>query len=485
MSASRAGWARPALADSPGAGSVRHQLLLRTRDARFWFVQALVLGITAMHYTVEQFPVQESVTVVHHVPVILYLLPVVYASLFYGWEGGLLTAIWSGLLTLPSITLTHRAEFHWLGELTLVTVTLIVGAVIAWRVQRETQARQLAEQASRDLADSENRYREIFDSAGDPILLFSPDGLVLAANRAAAAATGYSFQELANMPVSTLFGPSGADALLSQFDDPAPSHLQLALTARAGAVSLVDVARTGGAGSREQTTQVILRDVTEQERRKKEMRAYVREVTRAQEEERRRIARELHDDTAQSLVLVCRRLETNTGPGEIDQTRALVESVLENVRRFSRDLRPSVLDDLGLLPAIEWLAAEVSRTSEATVDVSVTGDPQRLRGEAELVLFRIAQESLNNVAKHAGRCLASVTVSFASEEVSLTVADDGAGFSLPGSEGLAGDGKLGLLGMRERAQLLGAELSVESEPARGTTVRIAVPLDGSGGPLAD
>ncbi len=231
--------------------------------------------------------------------------------------------------------------------------------------------------------------------------------------------------------------------------------------------------------------QAVLRDVTEQERRQEEMRTYVREVTRAQEEERTRIARELHDDTAQSLVLLCRGLDVAARGGapseKLEEMRSQAESLLENVRRFSRDLRPSILDDLGLLPAIEWVAAEMTGRGTASASVKVEGTPRRLSTEAEIVLFRIAQEALRNVEKHAGPCSASVEVNFGPKDVALTITDDGRGFEPPEQGArMARLGKLGLLGMQERAELLGAEFAIESRPGRGTSVRVRLPtVDGN------
>ena len=151
-----------------GPTAVLASLRRRWYDARFWLIQAMVLTVTAIHYTVEAFPVDDSISTVHHIPVILYLLPVVYASLHYGWEGGLLTAVWSGLLTVPSMAISHRSDFHWAGELGQVAVTLLVGAVLAWRVKLEAEQRQRAEHTSAELALSEEKYRSIFENAGTP-----------------------------------------------------------------------------------------------------------------------------------------------------------------------------------------------------------------------------------------------------------------------------------------------------------------------------
>ena len=466
-----------------GPAAVLASFRRRWYDVRFWLIQAMVLTVTAVHYAVEAFPVDDSISTVHHIPVILYLIPVVYASLHYGWEGGVLTAMWAGLLTVPSMAISHRSDFHWAGELGQVGVTLFVGAVLAWRVKLEAEQRQRAERTSVELAISEEKYRSIFEHAGDPILVCDADGRITAANEAAAQMFGYSPAKLPGTPVETLFGPEGRRRLVDTSQQEPQERLRLKLTRKDGSTVLVDAARTAlGSDGEESAVQAILRDVTEQERRHEEMRTYVREVTRAQEEERTRIARELHDDTAQSLVLLCRGLDAiarEGGPSKkLDEMRKAAESLLENVRRFSRDLRPSILDDLGLLPAIEWVAAEMTHRGAANAAVKVEGNPRRLPAESELVLFRIAQEALRNVEKHAGPCSASVEVKFGPEDVTLSITDNGRGFDLPEIDGrLARLGKLGLLGMQERAQLLGAEFSIQSRAGQGTTVRARLPAD--------
>jgi PAS domain S-box-containing protein len=452
-------------------------------DARFWAVQAMILTVTAIHYTVESFPVDDSISTIHHIPVILYLIPVVYASLHYGWEGGMLTALWASLLTVPSMAISHRSDYHWTGELGQVAITLLVGAVLAWRVKLEAEQRQRAERTSIDLAISEEKYRSIFENAGDPILVCSSEGRITAANEAAVLMAGYPPDELTGMPVERLFGSDGRRLLVYTSQDDTHELLRLVLTKKDGSTAVVDAAPTALGGDGEATAvQAILRDVTEQERRHEDLRTYVREVTRAQEEERTRIARELHDDTAQSLVLLSRGLDAvargRAQTDKLEEMRTLADSTLESVRRFSRDLRPSVLDDLGLLPAIEWVANEMARRGVATAAINVKGTPRRLPSEAELVLFRIAQEALRNVEKHAGRCTVTVEVGFEPDDVTLLIKDDGPGFDLPETGHLAQSGKLGLLGMKERADLLGAEFTIESHRGAGTRVRLRLPTRG-------
>ena len=216
------------------------------------------------------------------------------------------------------------------------------------------------------------------------------------------------------------------------------------------------------------------------------MRFYVRQVTRAQEDERMRMARELHDDTAQSLALLSRRLDgmatLEGGLPEpviqrLEQLRKLTSNILQGVRRFSQDLRPSTIDDLGLLPTLEGLTTDLIETGSIEAELNVLGEPRRLPSEAELNLFRITQEALRNVEKHSGGSRVAITVAFAADQVRITVQDNGRGFRPPDrTERLAATGKLGLIGMQERAQLLGGTLTVRAELGRGTTVVVDVPV---------
>lgn len=194
------------------------------------------------------------------------------------------------------------------------------------------------------------------------------------------------------------------------------------------------------------------------------LRFYVTQITRAQEDERERIAWELHDETAQALVALSRRLDALlTSPQRLaepamerlDELRQMTEGILQGVRHFSQDLRPPTLDDLGLLPTLEGLITDLMEQEGIEAELRVVGAQRRLPPEAELVLFRIAQEALNNVKKHSTASKVVTTVEFTNGQVRITVSDNGQGFDLPTRTGdLAATGKLGLIGMQERAQLL-------------------------------
>lgn len=215
------------------------------------------------------------------------------------------------------------------------------------------------------------------------------------------------------------------------------------------------------------------------------MRFYARRITQAQENERKRIARELHDDTIQSLIGLTRHMEALATSGKAspdavtERLLSLQEAtgnVIKRVRRFSQDLRPSILDDLGLMPTLEELTAELNLLNGPQSDFRVIGEERRLSSEAELTLFRIAQEALNNVRKHAQATRVITTIELSDSTVQLMVMDDGIGFKPPTlSDHPAAASKLGLIGMHERARLLGGTLTIESAPGKGTKVFVNVP----------
>ncbi len=149
---------------------------------------------------------------------------------------------------------------------------------------------------------------------------------------------------------------------------------------------------------------------------------------------------------------------------------------MRELRRLSQDLRPPVLERLGLLPALEWLASDVADYSGIATTVNAIGSRRRLSEEVELVLFRIVQEALRNVWRHAEATQAEVMVEFDEGKTKITVTDNGKGFNLPKTIGdLVRDGKLGLTGIQERTQLIGATLRVQSQPGKGTSVTVEVP----------
>ncbi len=207
----------------------------------------------------------------------------------------------------------------------------------------------------------------------------------------------------------------------------------------------------------------------------------LRKLITAQEEERKRIARELHDETSQVLAALALGLEAAAGApspaaarGKLAGLRAMAVEALDGVHRIIHLLRPSALDDLGLVSAIRWTAEMVLERRGLQVDFTVRGEEGRLPPAAETALFRAVQEALTNVARHADADRVAITVAFAPDALEIAVEDDGKGFDAAAAFRAEGAG-LGLLGMRERMSLLDGTVDIASRPGEGTRVTLRVP----------
>lgn len=215
----------------------------------------------------------------------------------------------------------------------------------------------------------------------------------------------------------------------------------------------------------------------------KRFRGLAKSVWRVQEEERRRLARELHDGIGQTLTALInqlRRLQPGAANGGLDQAIEVAELALRDVRELSRLLRPPVLDDLGLRAGLSWLARTLNEHNGLRVAVDWrAGEDGRLDPELETLVFRVAQESLNNVVKHSGQLAARLALRRRDNRLEFEVADDGRGFDaarvLSPEGGAAG---LGLRGIRDRVELFGGSFALESAPGQGSRLRISVPLPG-------
>ncbi len=244
----------------------------------------------------------------------------------------------------------------------------------------------------------------------------------------------------------------------------------------------VDLSRPGaspppsidGKGETEEVERIELAFLRMMSRLEAERRRAGRMALRAQEEERARVARDLHDEVNQSLTGVLLHLEAAraAAPPELEpelaQTKAAANQAMSELLSLARQLRPTALDDLGLRAAVDGLVAQTGQ-GEIKAFFHSEGSFAELPDDVALVVYRVAQEALSNVARHSGAGNVEVSLSRRGDGVELIVADDGAGFAFAVAEG-----GLGLPGMRERALLIGADLSIESRPGDGTTVRLRV-----------
>jgi two-component system sensor histidine kinase UhpB len=246
----------------------------------------------------------------------------------------------------------------------------------------------------------------------------------------------------------------------------------------------VDLGRPGpllpvsidGIGETEEVERIELAFLRMMRRLEAERRRAGSAALQAQEQERTRVARDLHDEVNQSLTGLLLRLEAarEAAPPELEaelaETKALANQAMRELLSLARQLRPTALDDLGLTAAI---AGQVEQLAHGEIDAAIEteGDFSDLGDDAQLVVYRVAQEGLSNAARHSGAGRVEVHLRrLDGGGVELTVTDDGRGFAFDESEG-----GLGIAGMRERALLIGGELTIESRPGRGTTVRLTVP----------
>jgi two-component system sensor histidine kinase UhpB len=209
-------------------------------------------------------------------------------------------------------------------------------------------------------------------------------------------------------------------------------------------------------------------------------------VMRAQEDERARIARELHDQIGQALTFLLVRLKIiEASPqavavqSDLQDLRAAVSDAIDQVRRLALDLRPPALDQLGLLPALRALARDFSERTRSAVQIDLPEDAPELPLERATAIYRVVQESLTNIAKHAEAKAVTVSMRLVEGAIELHIADDGRGFDLRAvrmSERRKEGPGLGLFGMEERVRLLGGTLTIETQPGDGTLVHAVIPL---------
>jgi two-component system sensor histidine kinase UhpB len=245
----------------------------------------------------------------------------------------------------------------------------------------------------------------------------------------------------------------------------------------------VDLSRPGpllpdsidGVGETEEVERIELAFLRMIRRLEAERRRAGSAALRAQEEERARVARDLHDEVNQSLTGLLLRLEAvrEAAPPELEpelaETRTLANQAMRELLSLARQLRPTALDDLGLAAAIAGQVEQLER-SGLTAELTTEGDFSDLDDDVQLVVYRVAQEALTNAARHSEAQRIAVTLRRSGDAVELEVGDDGRGFAFEQSER-----GLGIGGMRERALLIGAALTIESRPGHGTTVRLSVP----------
>ena len=453
--------------------ALRRALKPPFREAPFWAVQVMVVVIAAAHLLVDLSVPSSTGVFPAGIPVALLIVPVAYAALRYGLPGSAATGLWATLLWLPDLLLPHD-EGHVGADSANLVLVVVVALFVGQRIEAERLAHRRAQEATTERLGAEVRYRHLFETTSVPILVLDDQRSVRDANPAASALFSPS---VLGRPAATLLNAGASLEALSGKVLSLPDGRDYRL-------SVVPLPNGVGANIVGGSAQVIFEDITEERDKTQRASLHAALVVRAEEEQRRRLARELHDEPLQLFLHLARRLESLAGePGvpaavskDLDESRLQALDAASRLRDLARGLRSPTLDQLGLAPALSSLLSEIEEERTAlTTGLEVTGEAVRLADELELGVFRIAEEAVRNTVRHAGAHRLQVSLGFTPDSVSLTVTDDGHGFERDRTEQMT-PGHFGLLGMAERTSLLGGEFEVRSAPGAGTVVSARVPL---------
>ena len=374
----------------------------------------------------------------------------------------------------------------------LAAVVVFFALVLTYRQVTKRRA------ADRALQNVETRVSGIIDSAMDAIITVDESQRIVLFNAAAESVFGFPREQALGAPLARFIPEqfrADHEQHIRHFGETGTSSRRMGVQRivtglrRSGEEFPIDasISQVDEGGRKFYT--VILRDVTERvraeealRRSKEELRELASAANSVREQEKSRIARELHDELAQALTAlkmdatwVAERLPPSEKPlaEKLATMQAMLDGTVAATRRIAADLRPLMLDDLGLIPAAEWLVQNFTERTGIHCELAVGVPDLELAEPYASAVFRILQESLTNVARHAQASRVEVELDRRDGAVTLVVRDDGHGFS---PQAPRKPTSFGLMGLRERAYLLGGEVDIASEPGRGTTVEVSIPL---------
>lgn len=470
------------------------------RNPHLWIIIVLFVFLTISHFTqlLSQIPFLGKISIPaalelsrHDLERLLYLLLMLYT----GWALGIIVgaALWlSSAVAMLLRTFLISPDFKdaFLESIASLAIGALVITLMA-AYHRNRRQQEKLEKAIKDAELASQNYKELFANASEAIWIHDMAGNITSANEAAAKLAGYPISELIGKNVRQFLTTEALSTARQVKDrllrDEAMEHrYELRSTKKDGSEAIIQLAtRLIVSNGEPKAFHNMARDITEERRLQNNLQFYLRQVLQAQEEERKRLARELHDDVSQRILLLthgidnlaskAERYSSQELRNELEKLYELSHQTYQGIKRYAQALRPGILDDLGLVAAIKWLAEEIHNFSGIEIQVKTAAVPP-LSPETQLVLFRIVQEALNNVHRHSRASQASVTLECQETEVRVTITDNGKGFELPPQlSDFAGRGKLGLTGMAERARLIGGELEVSSQVGKGTKIIVRVP----------
>lgn len=337
------------------------------------------------------------------------------------------------------------------------------------------------------LQESEERYRALFENSKDALYVHDLSGTYISVNRAAEKLSGYSRAEIIGRHFAEFIAPQHLrdvrENLCRKLETEGETSYEVETITKDGRRVPVEISsRLIYEHGIAVGIQGTARDITDRKRAQKALRTYSQRLIEAQETERQSVARELHDEVGQVLTAVKINLHSiqNTCKAReclprVEEGLAIVEEALAHVRELSFNLRPALLDDLGLTAALRWYLDRYAQRTGMQTELSSDFDGERLPRELETACFRIAQEALTNIARHAQATKASIRFERSNGTLLLTVVDNGVGFDVNGFD-QHGSSALGLRGMMERAQAIGGAIAMHSRPAKGTEIQARLPI---------
>lgn len=362
-------------------------------------------------------------------------------------------------------------------------------------IWRDITDQKRTEQAVRE---SEERYRQLVSTSTDAIILVDAETMrFIEVNKACEELYGYSQEEFRNLtPRDISAEPEKSEAAMKDIIGGRLKRIPVRYDKKKDGTKFpVEISASRFALGDRTVLCSVIRDISkrlkvkeELEKRRRDLRKLTARLVTAQEEERKQVSMELHDEFGQALTalqinLAAIKTELPSGspsdlPEKLEETSTLADELLERSRELSLELRPTLLDDLGLAPTIRWYTDRFTKRLNVNVEVNVDGFEERLPGEIETVIYRVMQEAMTNISRHAEAKNVRVDLEREKSSVMMLVEDDGKGFDVEAvADQETPEGKLGLMGMEERVGYLGGSLDIRSTPGKGTTIRVEIPME--------
>ncbi len=387
--------------------------------------------------------------------------------------------------------ITHGGAIRWQQWTNRALFDDQSGIVELQSIGRDITDRKYVEEK---LKESEEKYRLLVEHANEAIVV-AQDGLLKYANQRAIIITGYSSEELVSSPCIDLVHPDDRKMVLDNYvrrlkGEVLPDVYSFRIVSKNGRIKWVEISAVVFTWEGRPATLNFLSDITERKKTEEELkksheqlRNFAKRLAEAEEIERQKIARELHDQVGQNLTALGINLGilrnqlsdtmTKQTDARLNDSMGILEETAKRIRDVMSDLRPSVLDDYGLMAAIQWLSERIAQRTGLKISVEGQNTKVDLPSETEITLFRIAQELLTNITKHAKATEGRIRLDSMDGKVRFVITDNGVGFD-PMAFDQTGESRWGLLNVRERTDAIDGILTIASRPGQGTRIMIEV-----------